>query len=442
MNNNNNKLNEKVAAKLKELEAESNNTQKLVRLTVEQMRELLLEGNGETVYHKIIRNIMDSRKALQKEVNEKFKESEIERFKKEIKHYMNKIETCIDGIELKSIDFVDIEVDNFMEKTKEYELKITELAVVENDYNILKEEYDELNNKYIEITKEFNDINIELNKKITIEGELQRKYSEKERETIELSKELSNNKTTYQEQINTLNEQINILNFDKTELIKEKNRIDLQYNEIAAREESVKAERDSYKDRNNQILDENKSLRDRVNILDAERVEKDKTVKELSDKNIELTNDLNTQKNTNAEQKRNHKEEINKLKTHYEGKLNTLTTNHKEEIKEKDKTIKSLQDVNEINEMLKNENSKNLEKLESINTLHEQTIKGIEEKHFEEVNRLKAEILRYQGVISSKDIEIDRLKAENKKALEFEILLKQEKNKNQLLQEKLRNSTK
>lgn len=106
---------------------------------------------------------------------------------------MNKIETCIDGIELKSIDFVDIEVDNFMEKTKEYELKITELAVVENDYNILKEEYDELNNKYIEITKEFNDINIELNKKITIEGELQRKYSEKERETIELSKELSNN---------------------------------------------------------------------------------------------------------------------------------------------------------------------------------------------------------------------------------------------------------
>ena len=80
--NNNNELNEKVTAKLKELEGESNNTQKLVRLTVEQMRELLLEGNGETVYHKIVKNIMDSRKALQKEVNEKFKESEIERFKK------------------------------------------------------------------------------------------------------------------------------------------------------------------------------------------------------------------------------------------------------------------------------------------------------------------------------------------------------------------------
>ena len=102
-------MNNKIDEQLKKLEGLDSNTQRAVKLTVEQMKYLLSNSeDGETAYHKLFQKVIDTKEKLQLAVEQEHNKTTIQKYKKYIQEHMSKIEGYIDALELASRDFVDL----------------------------------------------------------------------------------------------------------------------------------------------------------------------------------------------------------------------------------------------------------------------------------------------------------------------------------------------
>ena len=142
LDKNKNEMNNKIDEQLKKLEGLDSNTQRAVKLTVEQMKYLLSNSeDGETAYHKLFQKVIDTKEKLQLAVEQEHNKTTIQKYKKYIQEHMSKIEGYIDALELASRDFVDRETDIYLKNSETFEDEIAKLAIIKEEYAELEKEY-------------------------------------------------------------------------------------------------------------------------------------------------------------------------------------------------------------------------------------------------------------------------------------------------------------
>lgn len=342
----------KIEEQLKKLDGIDDSTLRAVKLTVEQMKYLLLNSeDGETAYHKLFQKVVESREKLKTAVEQEHNKTTIQKYKKYIQEHMAKIEGYIDALELASRDFVDRETDIYLKNSETFEEEIAKLAIIETLYNDLEKECNSLKKEFENTTKE-----LEETKKVASGLEVERDTA---LETIQgLKYELSDVKENLRVEsrkvsdlIEKDNEEIKDLQGKLEMEIQAKTDAEKKMFEIEAKEFTAAKDRDVYKERseelrefNNSLNDINKSLNKRVEILNNDLSNK-------SDEISVLANDL-------------------KIKS---GEISTLT-------KEKEKLH---QEKDELKELLKSEKQryeKMIEELQLKLKKQETSAKGLKEK--------------------------------------------------------------
>ena len=145
----------KIEEQLKKLDGIDDSTLRAVKLTVEQMKYLLLNSeDGETAYHKLFQKVVESREKLKTAVEQEHNKTTIQKYKKYIQEHMAKIEGYIDALELASRDFVDRETDIYLKNSETFEEEIAKLAIIETLYNDLEKECNSLKKEFENTTKE------------------------------------------------------------------------------------------------------------------------------------------------------------------------------------------------------------------------------------------------------------------------------------------------
>lgn len=399
--------NSKLDVKLKKLESMESDEQIAVKITVAQAKELLESGQGEVAYNKILQKILDSRAELEKAVQEQFKTSEIQSFKKNIAFHMQKVTEYIDRIESASIDFVDVETDKYIETSKEYEQQIYELVATEENYKNLLKEYNDLKNE----------VKVYISDKNSLESEKDKLLCELEK----ITKELEGAKTTSSQQIEKINELL-------TKAIETDDNYRKKIEEIEKARDDFKAEKnDLTVEKEEQALTIS-SLEEQIKLKDGIIANQENLYKELQNVNKDLAknkdyidtnfneriNSLERQidklenRNTGLEEKLSNEKESNKnlekQKNILKEKKETLekeNTELKKELSNEKNTNKNLEEQKNIlkgkKETLENKNTELKEELdkekESNKNLEKQiTTLGIENKRLEDALNEKEEL--------------------------------------------------
>ncbi len=265
LDKNKNEINNKIDEQLKKLEGLDEDSQRAVKLTVKQMKYLLTNSeNGETAYHKLFQQVIETKEKLQTAVEQEHNKSTIQKYKKHIRDHMDKIEGYIDALELASMDFVERETDIYLKNSESFEDEIANLAIIEKEHEELKKEYDTLNVKNEDTNKEFDELKISYNEVV--------EENKKQYDTIEkLDKELISVKEKLIEESRKVSDLIEKENNKITELqdklAKETEcKVNAQQKmfQMEARESSLIGERDSSNRRADDLSEQNKSLNARL----------------------------------------------------------------------------------------------------------------------------------------------------------------------------------
>lgn len=364
--------NSKLDVKLKKLESMESDEQIAVKITVAQAKELLESGQGEVAYNKILQKILDSRAELEKAVQEQFKTSEIQSFKKNIAFHMQKVTEYIDRIESASIDFVDVETDKYIETSKEYEQQIYELVATEENYKNLLKEYNDLKNE----------VKVYISDKNSLESEKDKLLCELEK----ITKELEGAKTTSSQQIEKINELL-------TKAIETDDNYRKKIEEIEKARDDFKAEKnDLTVEKEEQALTIS-SLEEQIKLKDGIIANQENLYKELQNVNKDLAKNkdyIDT----------NFNERINSLERQID-KLENRNTGLEEKLSNEKESNKNLEEQKNIlkgkKETLENKNTELKEELdkekESNKNLEKQiTTLGIENKRLEDALNEKEEL--------------------------------------------------
>lgn len=290
---NNFEVNNKLDEQLKKLEGLDDNNQRVVKLTVKQMRYLLANSeNGETAYHKLFQQVIDAKEKLQSAVEQEHNKTTIQKYKKNIREHMDKIEGYIDALELASIDFVDRETDIYLKNSESFEDEIAKLAIIENEHEELKNEYDSLQLKNEEIDKELNDTKIAA---ATLEEENKKQLKiieELNNELITVKEKLIAESRKVSDLIEKDNDEIKELQNKLTQEIEYKMKSEQKMFEMKARETSILNEKQSFKQRAEDLKEQNTYLNARLKQLEEDRNDKEKTILNLANEKNDMSNKI------------------------------------------------------------------------------------------------------------------------------------------------------
>ena len=284
-----NERNDKLEEQLKKLEGLDDNTQRTVKLTVEQMKYLLNSSeNGETAYHKLFQQVIETKEKLQLAVEQEHNKTTIQKYKKNIREHMEKIEGYIDALELASIDFVCRETDIYLKNSESFEDEIAKLSVIENEYEDLKKEYDSLRIKNEETDKELNDTKAAATK-LGEENKNQLKTIEGlNSELITVKEKLIAESRKVTDLVEKDNNEIKELQSKLAQETESKINSEQEMFKMKARETSILNERDSFEQRAEDLKEQNKSLTNRLERLEVDRSKKEEIISELSKENSNL----------------------------------------------------------------------------------------------------------------------------------------------------------
>ena len=401
-----NERNDKLEEQLKKLEGLDDNTQRTVKLTVEQMKYLLNSSeNGETAYHKLFQQVIETKEKLQLAVEQEHNKTTIQKYKKNIREHMEKIEGYIDALELASIDFVCRETDIYLKNSESFEDEIAKLSVIENEYEDLKKEYDSLRIKNEETDKELNDTKAaatklgEKNKNQlkTIEG--------LNSELITVKEKLIAESRKVTDLVEKDNNEIKELQSKLAQETESKINSEQEMFKMKARETSILNERDSFEQRAEDLKEQNKSLTNRLERLEVDRSKKEEIISELSKENSNLDKGIIELKNNIKNVEKDHKIEVKEL-NNINAALIIETKNNKEEITEINNSIVKLLEEKENRESEHNKKIKGMEKI--IEQIKIENEKNKTELLFAKENKdkletsLRDEREKYEKIISEK----------------------------------------
>jgi chromosome segregation ATPase len=371
-----NERNDKLEEQLKKLEGLDDNTQRTVKLTVEQMKYLLNSSeNGETAYHKLFQQVIETKEKLQLAVEQEHNKTTIQKYKKNIREHMEKIEGYIDALELASIDFVCRETDIYLKNSESFEDEIAKLSVIENEYEDLKKEYDSLRIKNEETDKELNDTKAAATK-LGEENKNQLKTIEGlNSELITVKEKLIAESRKVTDLVEKDNNEIKELQSKLAQETESKINSEQEMFKMKARETSILNERDSFEQRAEDLKEQNKSLTNRLERLEVDRSKKEEIISELSKENSNLDKGIIELKNNIKNVEKDHKIEVKEL-NNINAALSIETKNNKEEYKKKINEIKVKHEA-EITE-INNSIVKLLEEKENRESEHNKKIKGME----------------------------------------------------------------
>ena len=406
----------KLENKLKALEGKPDNELIPVKLTVAQIRQMLQNGNGEVVYHKLYADIVGRKNELERMVDEQFKKTEIQKYKGQLKQYVDSICTTIDHIENYTYFYVDTAVEKQEEKVKILEEKLIELVIIEDELEQvklineeIKRRYEELHGRHNKVIDEKNTLE-EMNEDITtkletIEAELSKKQEELTTVTNKLNDLLLSHKTEVDKLVNQLND-------EQAKRVES----DQKAYEISLKEESYKtriAEKDQqlkeYQVQFNEQINNNQLL------MEGLRKEKDAKIEELHSKNNSLSLQVN-----NLREEKTKLDEVVKIQETRIGELeserNNLEVKNKnlEDIKLKNEGIikeqeNALQTANKKYETDINKVKKDAENEK------QQVLEGLIKSHKEEQEELKKQIADLQVDLKVKNEMNGKLEVEAKK---------------------------
>ena len=371
-----NERNDKLEEQLKKLEGLDDNTQRTVKLTVEQMKYLLNSSeNGETAYHKLFQQVIETKEKLQLAVEQEHNKTTIQKYKKNIREHMEKIEGYIDALELASIDFVCRETDIYLKNSESFEDEIAKLSVIENEYEDLKKEYDSLRIKNEETDKELNDTKAAATK-LGEENKNQLKTIEGlNSELITVKEKLIAESRKVTDLVEKDNNEIKELQSKLAQETESKINSEQEMFKMKARETSILNERDSFEQRAEDLKEQNKSLTNRLERLEVDRSKKEEIISELSKENSNLDKGIIELKNNIKNVEKDHKIEVKEL-NNINAALIIETKNNKEEYKKKinEIQVKHEAEITEINNSI----VKLLEEKENRESEHNKKIKGME----------------------------------------------------------------
>lgn len=416
-----NERNDKLEEQLKKLEGLDDNTQRTVKLTVEQMKYLLNSSeNGETAYHKLFQQVIETKEKLQLAVEQEHNKTTIQKYKKNIREHMEKIEGYIDALELASIDFVCRETDIYLKNSESFEDEIAKLSVIENEYEDLKKEYDSLRIKNEETDKELNDTKAAATK-LGEENKNQLKTIEGlNSELITVKEKLIAESRKVTDLVEKDNNEIKELQSKLAQETESKINSEQEMFKMKARETSILNERDSFEQRAEDLKEQNKSLTNRLERLEVDRSKKEEIISELSKENSNLDKGIIELKNNIKNVEKDHKIEVKELnninaalsieiknnKEEYKKKINEIQVKHEAEITEINNSIVKLLEEKENRESEHNKKIKGMEKI--IEQIKIENEKNKTELLFAKENKdkletsLRDEREKYEKIISEK----------------------------------------
>ena len=332
------KMNAKIEEQLKKLEGLDDNSQRAVKLTVQQLRYLLINSaSGETAYHKLLQETIDTKERLQAAVEQEHNKTTIQKYKKHIREHMDKIESYIDALELASIDFVEREVDIYIKESESFEDEIIKLAIIKEEYGELEKEYNSLKDAYEDTNKELEEIRTTVT---TLEGENENKIKTiegLEKELVSVKEKLISESRKVTDLIEKDNDEIKELQSKLTQETKSRMEAEQKMFEMELRETSILNEKESFKERVKELKEQNGSLNSRLERLEIDTIDKAKKILEL----IEEKNELDKQ---NMEL-----ENIKKEKNELETSLKSQREEYEQVMKEKAELEKEIRMLKEKN---------------------------------------------------------------------------------------------
>ena len=450
LDKNKNEMNNKIDEQLKKLEGLDNNTQRTVKLTVEQMKYLLSSSeNGETRYHKLFQKVIETKEKLQLAVEQEHNKTTIQKYKKNIREHMDKIEGYIDALELASVDFVERETDIYLKNSENFEDEIIKLAIIENEYEELKKEYDSLKIKNEETDKELNDTKAAA-ATLGEENENQLKTIEGlNGELITVKEKLIAESRKVSDLIEKDNDEIKELQNKLAQEIESKMKSEQEKFEMRARETSILNEKQSFKQRAEDLKEQNASLNTRLKQLEMDRSKKEEIISELTKENSNLDKGIIELENNIKNIEKDHKMEVKELnninaalgieiknnKEEYKKTINEIQVKHEAEITELNNSIVKLLEEKENRESEHNKKIKEMEKI--IEQIKIENEKNKTELLFAKENKdkletsLREEREKYEKIISEKtkiEVQLENQNAINEK-LKDEIEGLKKKNK-------------
>lgn len=397
------KVNAKIEEQLQKLEGLDDNSQRAVKLTVQQLRYLLINSsNGETAYHKLLQETIDTKERLQAAVEQEHNKTTIQKYKKHIREHMDKIESYIDALELASIDFVERETDIYIKNSESFEDEIIKLAIIKEEYGELEKEYNSLKNTYDNISKELEETRTATT---TLKDENENKIKiieELEKELVSVKEKLISESRKVTDLIEKDNNEIKELQSKLAEETKSRINSEQEMFKMKTREESVLNERDSFKQRAEDLKDQNEHLNSRLEQLETDRTKKEVTISTLTEEKTNLDKEIIRLKNDMNNVERDHEIQLKELNDKNDA-LDKEIQNNKEKYKE---TINKLNNFNanllkekEENEREYNEKIKGME--EKIKQLESERV-YLKENENKLETALKDERERYEKIISEK----------------------------------------
>lgn len=394
LDKNKNEMNNKIDEQLKKLEGLDGNTQRAVKLTVEQMKYLLSNSeNGETAYHKLFQQVIETKEKLQLAVEQEHNKTTIQKYKKNIREHMDKIEAYIDALELASVDFVERETDIYLKNSESFEDEIIKLAIIKEEYGELEKEYNSLKIKNEDTNKELDDTKSTV---VTLENENENAIKiieELKSELVEVKEKLISESRKVTDLVEKDNNEIKELQSKLAQETESKINSEQEMFKIKVKETSILNERDSFKQRAEDLKEQNKSLTNRLEQLEVDRSKKEEIISELTKENSKLDKGI----------------------IELENNIKNIEKDHKIEIKE----------LNNINATLGIEIENNKEEYKKITN-------EIQEKHETEIAELNNSIVKLLEEKENRESEHNKKIKEMKKIIE-QIKIENEKNKTELL---------
>lgn len=408
--------NTKLENRLKTLEGRDDNELIPVKLTVAQVREMLLEGDGETAYNKIYAGIIKSRDELKKSVEEQFKKTEMQKYKDQLKKYVDNICTTIDHLEEYTYYYVDGAIEKQEERMNSVEERIIELVIVKDELEQVKSLNEEINKRYEELDSRHNKVIEEKNTLEEMNKNTESELANKEDELVKKQEELTAVTNKLNDLLLSHKNEVDKLVNDFNEEQRKRVASEQKAYEISLKEESYKTRID---DKDKQLKDYQAQFTEQIKnnqlLMEGLRKEKDAKIEELHSKN----NSLSLQVNNLREEKTKLDEVVKTQETRIgelESERNNLEVKNKnlEDIKLKNEGIikeqeNALQTANKKYETDINKVKKDAENEK------QQVLEGLIKSHKEEQEELKKQIADLQVDLKVKNEMNGKLEVEAKK---------------------------
>lgn len=413
---------------------EIENKNELIKQNTIDLKNLLDEKN--VLEEKLKNAIDDTTGQLGKDLNKEksLEESNIEKYKNEIKKKDNEILMKQKEISKLNEKIVKTDIEMKGEKTKiEKILKIKDdnIQELQKSEKLLKDENEKLKNKLQEIVIEINKENIiklkeNEDKIINLEREIEetKKQIEKTREMSDKfekekkmqEEEFNKSKNILQDKISDYDEKIKMLENDKKNIENEKIRLEKELNKKGSEKGILE---DKIKELDNKLLsksgeqtEEIKNKLEKIEELEIEKTKNETTIKSKEQEIEKLKVELNNLviRYTENENKLNEYINIQKENLRSTAKYEETINNLKKEIILKETEILKLkQDYDVNNEKIKILESRNLDKEKGIEKIKEleleiQKLGEDKIKNETELNNIK-EIYNKESILLKKEIE-------------------------------------